>query len=120
MRLALVFLAVFLVGPLCFRWLTRHAPSRQSQRALIFFCAMMAGGGLLLRYGSGAWGQDVVSTILGVVMVWFAWIGVLAYGAQALRAADPSARMRRWTGVLGAIGTTVPWFGLASARWVAG
>lgn len=120
MKLALVFLTVFVVGPLSFRWLTRHAPSRRTQRALVFFCLMMATGGMLLRYGSGAWGDDLITTILAVVMIWFAWIGVLAYGAQALRLMDTGSRMRRWTDVLGAIGTTVPWFGLASARWVAG
>ena len=120
MKLALVFLTVFVVGPVCFRWLTRAVPTRPRQRALMFFCLMMASGGLLLRYASGVWGQDMVATLLGVVMIWFAWIGVLAYGAQALRVADPSRRMRRWTGVLGAVGTTIPWFGLASARWVTG
>ena len=121
MTLALIFLTVFITGPLIFRWLTRAAPSRAGQRRLLAFTALMAAGGLLLRYApNGGWGRDLAQTIPGILMIWCAWIGVLAYGAQALRRADPGPAMRRWTGVIGAVGTTVPWFGLASASWVAG
>ena len=121
MRLALVFLAVFIVGPLVFRLLTRRPPSRQGQLALICFTVLMGAGGLLIRFELGAdWGQRPLPTLWGILMSWFGWIGVLAFGAQALRQADPRPAMRRWTGMLGAVGTTIPWFGLASARWMAG
>jgi hypothetical protein len=41
---------------------------------------------------------------------------VIALVVQALRRADPRPAMRRWSGVLGAVGTTVPWFGLVLAN----
>lgn len=121
MRLALVFLAVFVIGPLIFRLLTRRTPSRRGQLALILFTILMAAGGLLIRVEMGAdWGKDPLTTLWGILMSWCGWIGILAFGAQALRQADPRPAMHRWTGLLGAVGTTIPWFGLASARWMAG
>lgn len=121
MILALLFVVFFVGGPLAFRALTRRGPQVGSQRRLMIGTAVCAGTGLMLRYGfAGRWGQDIVLTVVSIALIWFAWIGVLAFGAQMLRRADGGLRMRRWTGVIGAAGTTVPWFGLASANLVQG
>ena len=117
MTLTVIFLIFFVAGPFAFRLLTRADPP--SVAALRRLVAMAAGCGLAafaLRYGLAAgWGVDLRVTLLGIALIWGAWIGVLAFGAQALRRAHPGLTMRRWTGIIGAVGTTVPWFGLVAA-----
>lgn len=111
-----LFVIIFIGGPLCFRSLTRSGPSPAAFRRLALFTAICAATGLTLRYGFPAlWGTNLLLTGAGITFIWGGWIGVLAYGAQALRRMDRGLRMRRWTAVMGAAGTTVPWFGLASA-----
>lgn len=116
MSYAAVFLIVFVGGPLAFRALMLGGPAPTAFRRLAIFTALCAATGLTLRYGfTDLWGRNLLVTGAGVAFIWGGWIGVLAYGAQALRRMDNGARMRRWTAVMGALGTTVPWFGLASA-----
>lgn len=117
MTLAVLFVVVFVGGPLAFRALTRAA----SGRVLAIATAICALAGMALRYGfEDLWGRHVVLTVLSLALIWFAWIGVLAFGALKLRRVDPGQGMRRWTGVIGAAGTTVPWFGLVSANFLQG
>ena len=119
MTLVAVFLLFFVGGPIMFRALTKAPPSRNGMRLLGVSAGVFAIAGLALRYGTPErWGQDVLVSVAGILLIWFAWVCVLAFGAQALRRADPGKRMRRWSGVIGALGTTVPWFGLASANMV--
>lgn len=116
-----LFVIVFIGGPFAFRALTQGGPSPTAFRRLAMFTALCAAIGLTMRYGfSGLWGQNLLVTGAGVAFIWGGWIGVLAYGAQALRRMDHGLRMRRWTAVAGAVGTTVPWFGLASASLMTG
>ncbi len=116
MSYIVVFLTIFIGGPLAFRALTQGGPSPKAFRRLALFTTLCAATGLTLRYGfSEEWGEDLIITGMGVAFIWGGWIGLLAYGAQALRMMDCGLRMRRWTSVMGAAGTTVPWFGLASA-----
>jgi hypothetical protein len=120
MTYAALFVIVFLGGPLAFRALTQGGPSPVAFRRLALFTAFCAATGLTLRFGfAGLWGRNLLVTGSGLAFIWGGWIGVLAYGAQALRRMDGGLRMRRWTAVLGAMGTTVPWFGLASANLLA-
>lgn len=116
MTYVVLFAIVFLGGPLAFRALTAAGPSPKAFRRLALFTALCAATGLTMRYGfSDLWGRNVLVTGSGIAFIWGGWIGLLAYGSQALRRMDNGLRMRRWTGVMGAVGTTVPWFGLASA-----
>lgn len=117
MSYLVVFLIIFVGGPMTFRGLTHGGPSPRAFRRLAMFTALSAAIGLTLRYGfSDLWGSNLVITGTGIAFIWGGWIGVLAYGAQALRRMDTGLRMRRWSAVMGAVGTTVPWFGLASAN----
>ncbi|MCX7566540.1 hypothetical protein OS189_09330 [Sulfitobacter sp. F26169L] len=117
---SILFLMVFVGGPLAFRALTRGGPSPAAFRRLALFTALCAATGLTLRYGfADMWGRDVLVTGAGIAFIWGGWIGVLAYGAQAFRRIDNGLHMRRWTSVIGALGTTMPWFGLASASMLA-
>lgn len=121
MSYAVIFLIIFIGGPLVFRALTRGGPSKTTFRRLALFTAVCAATGLTLRYGFAEhWGRELLITGTGVVFIWGGWIGLLAYGGQALRRMDHGLVMHRWTAVMGAVGTTVPWFGLASANLLAG
>jgi peptidoglycan biosynthesis protein MviN/MurJ (putative lipid II flippase) len=119
--LPMIFLVFFIGGPLIFRALTGDAPTKRRMNRLVVLTAVFALVGLLIRFVMpDQWGQNLWVTAGGVLLIWFAWVGVLAYVALALRRQDPSARMYRWTAIIGAIGTTVPWFGLASASLMQG
>jgi hypothetical protein len=45
-----------------------------------------------------------------------AWIAVIVFLVQRFCQLDNRPLMRRWTAIIGALATTVPWFGLVSAR----
>lgn len=116
-----IFAVFFVGGPLVFRALTQPPPTRSTLRSLLLFAGVCALFGLGLRYGfSPLWGRNSLLTVGCILALWFAWVAVLALGAQALRQAEPGLLMRRWTAVIGAAGTTAPWFGLASANMLAG
>jgi hypothetical protein len=120
MTFVVLFAIVFVGGPLAFRGLTRNGPSPAAFRRLAIFTALCAATGLTFRYGfAEVWGRNLLLTGAGVAFIWGGWIGLLAYGTQALRCMDNGVFMRRWTAVMGAAGTTVPWFGLASASLLA-
>ena len=119
MTIAVIFLIIFIVGPFTFQRLTVATPSREALRFLGGFVFATALGGLLLRFAlDSVWGRGVTATAASLTLLWFAWIGVLALGAQALRRSEPSLRMHKWTGMIGSVGTTVPWFGLALATYL--
>jgi hypothetical protein len=121
MTLFVLFLIVFVGGPVAFRALTHGGTSPAAFRRLAMFTALCAAIGLTMRYGfSDLWGRNLLVTGGGIAFIWGGWIGVLAYGTQVLRRMDQGQRMRRWTAVMGAAGTTVPWFGLASASMISG
>ncbi|MGJ8546253.1 MAG: hypothetical protein ACSHWZ_12490 [Sulfitobacter sp.] len=121
MKLVAIFLTVFVAGPMAFKLLTAARPCRRHSLRLLGFTAVMAALGLGIRFGLAArWGSDALLTTAGVLAVWLAWVGILAYSAQALRQYDRGLGMQRWTAVIGAIGTTIPWFGFASASFMGG
>jgi hypothetical protein len=114
--LIIIYLVVFGVGPLTYLSILRGSPSKPYFIKLGFVIACATGLSFALRYLSGGWGQDIFITLAGIALIWFAWIGILAFVAQKFRQQDNRLTMRRWTAVIGALGTTIPWFGLASAR----
>jgi len=119
MTLVLVFLIVFLISPFLFKALIAMPPSLRAIRTLgaVVLAAFLTAIGL--RYGLLRFWSDSL-WLLGAVALalWSAWIAVIALVVQALRRADPRPAMRRWSGVLGAVGTTVPWFGLVLANFM--
>ena len=120
MKLWLLFIAVFIGGPLTFRWLTRSPPSPRTARGLALLALISASIAMILRYGfAGRWGDDLAITVAGLFFIWLGWISVIAFAVQAIRHANPGTKMRRATGILGAVATTLPWFGLALALYLA-
>lgn len=119
--LPLVFIFFFVCGPLMFRALTRDDLTNVRMYRLVGATWCFAIAGLGMQYMMvNHWGHDLWLTGVSVLLIWLAWIGVLAFVALALRGKDPGARMHRWTAIVGSIGTTVPWFGLASASLIQG
>jgi cytochrome c biogenesis factor len=115
-----LFFLVFVVGPLIFRALTKRPPSKSGTWFLAVFTFVCAACALAIRYGlTKSWGDDMLMAGVSLLLIWLGWIGVLAFGTQALRRAHPGPSTRRWTAVLGGIGTTIPWVGLARASLVA-
>ncbi|HDZ82260.1 MAG TPA: hypothetical protein ENH56_13625 [Roseobacter sp.] len=120
MKLWLLFIAVFIGGPLIFRLLIRRPPSPRLARGLAVLALISAIIAMILRYGfAGQWGDDLAITVVGLFFIWLGWISVIAFAVQAIRHANPGTNMRRATGILGAAATTIPWFGLALALYLA-
>ncbi|NUH65287.1 hypothetical protein HTT03_08300 [Sulfitobacter sp. S0837] len=117
----MTFLIVFLVGPWAFRRLTQAVPSPRVMRAVPLLALSAFLMALALRIGFAShWGDSLWLSAAVTMALWAAWIAVIALVVQALRRADPRLSMQRWTGALGAAGTTVPWFGLALADLLRG
>ncbi|MGC1495472.1 MAG: hypothetical protein WA790_06660 [Sulfitobacter sp.] len=121
MMVTAIFLVFFVGGPFIFSIMTKVPPTTNALRFLAIVTVFSAVAGLMLRYAVGdTGGMGLWSTGFSVLLIWIAWIGVLAFAVQTLRRNDSSIRMRRWTAIIGALGTTVPWFGLASANLING
>lgn len=120
MDLFVLFLVVFVVGPLLFRSGLNHVDTLNKARFLMLVPAVLglAGWGAKIAVGA-AWGRELWATVPGIALVWLGWIGLLVYGAARIQFLVPDIRVRKLTRALGAIGTTVPWFGLASAQMMA-
>lgn len=119
MNLLLTFAVIFVGGPVIFLRLLRGG---SDQRALAAVAGLCMAGALALRYGlADVWGIAAGVTIAGLLLIWVAWVAVLVLGARAFRRRAPGGR-RTWrlTSVIGAMATTAPWFGLASADFIAG
>ncbi|APE42118.1 hypothetical protein BOO69_00880 [Sulfitobacter alexandrii] len=112
------FLLLFVGGPLVFRALTRPAPSRGAMQSVAVFALVCALFGFGLRFGLA--GSSGLQSLFCLLALWLSWIGVLALATLAVRRVDRGPAMRRWSAVLGAATTTVPWFGLVSAQMMAG
>ncbi|MCR8825157.1 hypothetical protein [Pseudosulfitobacter koreensis] len=112
-----LFLIIFGLGPWIFLRLFRLPTTRAVLFGLFAFLVMAIAVSLWLQgVAPVPWGANVWATWIGMTLIWAAWIAVLALAALAWRQRDPRPAMRRWIGVIGAMGTTVPWFGLAAAR----
>lgn len=102
------FAVTFVLGPLICALLLRF-PARLTTLAVIGAAVVIA---VTLALRLQAAGQAAQS----LVMLWLAW--VLAVGMVALAASRhvTALRGRRWLTVIALCATTLPWFGLATAR----
>lgn len=121
MDLIVLFIVVFVIGPVLFRSGLNHADTVNKARFLMLMPAAFGLAGWGAKWLAGAsWGREMWATLPGITLVWLGWIGLLIYGAARVQAMMPTPTGRRWTRALGAMGTTVPWFGFASAQMIAG
>lgn len=101
-----LYLVVFVGGPglflLC--WYRSADPRGLAAGALV----SSLGGPALQFLGSG-WGTSIAA----VGLVWLGWVLVMAAGALSI--ARSQAQYATLSRIVGAIGTTIPWFGYALA-----
>lgn len=120
MKLALTFFVVFVVGPILFWQLARPVPSRHRIAALMALALVLMIG----AFAAGNWlvpmyTPNPLPGLLTILISWLAWIVVLSYGAMALQYRVTSSGGRKAILVIGAIATTLPWFGLYAAQLMA-
>lgn len=117
--LFLLFALFFAGGPILYRVMIEGEATARRIRALGLLMVVAIWSALALRYlvPPGTF-EAFHLTIAIILIIWLAWVAGLAMGTLALRRIDPSARMRRWTRIIGTLSTTVPWFGLAAADLV--
>ena len=105
----LAFLTAFVAGPaLC------AALLRLPARAPVL--ALLAGGVAVSSLAALRWQALGDPPLIPLGLFWLGWVLAISMVAIAVRdrLIDPEAR--RWTTVLALLSTTLPWFGLATAR----
>lgn len=80
--LVIIFVAVFVVGPLAFLLFLRLAPSKRRSIGLVCLVVGSTGMSASLRYLSGGWGQDAFAPWQNAFTP---WQGVDAFGWRGSR-----------------------------------
>lgn len=115
MTLTVTFALVFVAGPVVFWLLARRAPTRGNVIALWLIATAAVGLAFAVR-GFGMRVYGIPPGLLTLVALWLAWIAVLALCVLAVRVRLRDARLVRGAVVMGAMATTLPWFGLYAAQ----
>ena len=119
MTFVVAFLITFVAGPAAFWVLARQKPTRGYFVLLWLISVALVGVAFALRYTLLPSMPDSPYAGLSVTMaLWFGWIIVLALGVLAVRTRDIPTRYKRYAFALGAVATTLPWFGLYAAQMV--
>ncbi|MEL7131679.1 MAG: hypothetical protein AAGK77_04630 [Pseudomonadota bacterium] len=111
----ILFLLAFVIGPAAFFVLDRRG-GRHWPLALL--AAVLVAAAVILS-NVDAVGSEVAQELLSVLLIWVAWVLVMVLAARALRRILARTQGERWVRVLGALGTTLPWFGFAVSQWMA-
>ncbi len=120
MKMALTFFMVFVVGPILFWQLARPAPSRHRIAGLMLLAIAL----MITAFAAGTWLVPALTPspypgLLTIVTSWLSWIVVLAYAVMALKFRITSNTPRKAILAIGAMATTLPWFGLYAAQMMA-
>ena len=106
--LILAFVVIFVAGPwLVFR-LLRVPPGARVVRGLGLGIVGLIALAMLLQYS----GQPLAATLC----LWGAWVMSMALVVQVLRIVMGAGPNHRWSALAGAVGATIPWFGILVAR----
>lgn len=120
MMLELAFALVFVAGPATFWILSKQEATRRYFIVLwVATIGLMAGA-----YGVGTYGINLSlgpfhTGLIVVVAFWLSWIAMLSLIMLAVKRQVASPAVRRVAFAIGAMATTLPWFGLYAARMVA-
>ncbi|MCR9127471.1 MAG: hypothetical protein NXH82_15265 [Rhodobacteraceae bacterium] len=109
--LAALYGAVFVLGPVAVWLMARAAPGAAIVRLLGLVVVLLTGAAMLA--------QVMVPGVLALALLWAAWVVSMGLLVQVLRLVIGAGASRKWTAVAGAVGATVPWFGILVARMVA-
>jgi hypothetical protein len=114
MMIFVLFVMAFVLGPALFLILVRI--DGQWWPLMLISVLMVAFSFYLRKQANLTVGPAMMSQFLSVMLIWLAWILVLVLVVGAVRRAFPSPAMNKWSRVIGAMGTTVPWFGFVTAQ----
>ena len=101
------FVASFIFGPLLCA-LALSLPARPLS-LLVLGAGVVAAVSAALRLQQG-------SAVPSLIALWLAWVLAVSMVALALSRRLSAPRARRWLTVIALLTTTLPWFGLATAR----
>lgn len=113
----ILYTMAFVLGPALFLLLVRYdgrlwPPALIASMMVVLSFALRKEANLTIMVDTGP-------LFLSVVLIWLAWIMVLVLVVRAVRRAYPRPVVRRLAQAFGAMGTTVPWFGFATANMMA-
>ena len=114
----ILYALAFVVGPALFLLLLLRFDGRSWPLAMIA-SALVALSFALRKFASPALTVDAGPLLVSVFSIWVAWILVLVLVVRRVRQTYPGPSAHRWAQALGAMGTTVPWFGFAAAAMMA-
>lgn len=119
--LIMAYLASFAAGPAAF-WVLARQRAEGFDFALLGLLAVVLTGfaNALPRHAGETWRAWAYFDVVILVLLWLAWIVVLALCVQAVRRRLPEGSAHRWAFAIGAMATTLPWFGLLLAQGVNG
>ncbi|MRU15406.1 hypothetical protein FDP25_08195 [Roseovarius sp. A21] len=120
MSMWLAFAMIFVAGPMAFWVLTRQPATRGYLVALwaITFGLMALAFGLA-NYGISLAIEPRLIGLSVILSFWMAWITMLSLIMLAVRRRADTPGVQRVAFVVGAMATTLPWFGLYAAKMVA-
>ena len=113
----ILFTMAFVLGPALFLVLLQYDGRRWPLALLASVLVVMSF--IFRSEASLTLGADRAPVFLSVLLLWLAWVLVMVVVARALQAANPTLTKRRWSRAICAMGTTVPWFGFATAQMMA-
>ena len=120
MTLVLTFLLIFVAGPFAYWCLARHRASNGEFLLLVGVSLTLTGLSFALpRWAGQAWQNWEYFGAALVAFLWLGWVCIMALSVQAVRRKLPVGRSHAWAFALGAMATTLPWFGLHLAEVVA-
>ena len=111
--MVLSFLIAFVAGPAAFFVLARQPRGRVA----LWTLSLMAAGLTVAALVVSRRADGTEAKIAGLVMLWLAWIAAVALCVQAAR--RRFAVYARVINALGAMATTLPWFGFYFATRIA-
>ena len=119
MTLWWTFLIVFVTGPAVFWALSRQ----EATKGYLIRLWLVTFGLVVIAFGVVNFGTTLAIPpfAIGLTVVlsfWMAWITMLALIMLAVRRRVSAASVKRAAFVIGAMATTLPWFGLYAARMV--
>jgi len=119
MKTALIYLVSFAAGPVIFWILARQRPAKGYFTLLcVIAVALMVAANVVPRLAAIEGDTSAYPALTKVMLLWLGWIVVIALCVLALRERLPEGPALRWSFALGAMATTLPWFGLYAAQIV--
>lgn len=121
MTLILTFFLVFAVGPATFWMLAKQRPTKRYFVLLwVISIALVVLAIVVVRLSDTVLQPSPFLGLTAILALWFSWITVLALCVLAICQRTRSEGVTRWVFAIGAMATTLPWFGYYVAHMVAG